>query len=275
MNELYARLHVANPKAAILSIIPGYSETFNSSSSLPPIMLDFAKPEYMDLEYADLLNKCEKIFCSLFVITSEQAARLERVTREQAKSGLWYSHRAGRITASKIRQAAHSPPGSPSMSLILMPHYGASPDGVTMCQCCGKGLVELKCPYSARDYTVLESALDYLEYAADSIRLKKEHSYFYQVQTQIFLCQAQFAHFAVWTPKGIHIERIEPCVEFFHGVFEEVWCYCRKPEETGKPMIGCDNPACPIEWYHMACLNMELVPREKWYCPDCEQQFKK
>ena len=117
MNEFYARLHVANPKAAILSIIPGYSETFNSSSSLPPIMLDFAKPEYMDIEYADLLNECEKIFCSLFV-TSEQAARLERVTREQAKSRLWYSHRAGRITASKIRLAAHSPPGSPSMSLI-------------------------------------------------------------------------------------------------------------------------------------------------------------
>ena len=70
MNEFYARLHVANPKAAILSIIPGYSETFNSSSSLPPIMLDFAKPEDMD---ADLLNECEKIFCSLF-ITSEQAA---------------------------------------------------------------------------------------------------------------------------------------------------------------------------------------------------------
>ena len=63
MNEFYARLHVANPKAAILSIIPGYSETFNSSSSLPPIMLDFAKPEYMDLKYADLLNECENIFC--------------------------------------------------------------------------------------------------------------------------------------------------------------------------------------------------------------------
>ena len=83
-------------------------------------------------------------------------------------------------------------------------------------------MVELKCPYSARDFTAHESALDYLEYAADSIRLKKEHSYYHQVQTQIFLCQAQFAHFAVWTPKGIHIERIQPCVEFFHGVVAKV-----------------------------------------------------
>ena len=58
------------------------------------------------------------------------------------------------------------------------PHLGASPDGVTMCECCGKGAVELKCPYSAIDFTVQESALDYLEYAADSIRLKKEPNLF-------------------------------------------------------------------------------------------------
>ena len=92
MNEFYARLHVANPKAAIMSIIPGYSETFNSSSSLPPIMLDFAKPEYRDLEYADLLNECEKIFCSLFV-TSEQAACLESNKGADKVYRLWYSHR--------------------------------------------------------------------------------------------------------------------------------------------------------------------------------------
>ena len=125
------------------------------------------------------------------------------------------------------------------------------------------------------------------------------------------MCQAQFAHFAVWTPKGIHIERIEPCLEYFYGVLEkvktfylrailpevigkwyskqkvtpcnntnsspaeeehitEVWYNCNKPEETGKAMIGCDNPSCPIEWFHMSCLNMESIPRGKWYCPDCE-----
>ena len=114
------------------------------------------------------------------------------------------------------------------------PHLGASPDGVTMCECCGKGVVE---PYSAIDFTLQESALDYLQYAAESIRLKKEHSYFYQVQTQIFLCQAQFAHFAVWALKGIHIERIEPCVEFFLGVMAKVQPFYLRvilPELIGK-----------------------------------------
>ena len=108
MDEFYARLQLANPKAAILSIIPGYSETFNTSSSLPPNIQDFAKPDYMDFEYADLLLECENIFFTLSV-SSEQAAYLERMTREETKSRLWYSHRAGgRITASKIYQAAHS-----------------------------------------------------------------------------------------------------------------------------------------------------------------------
>ena len=134
------------------------------------------------------------------------------------------------------------------------------------------------------------------------------------MQAQIFLCQAKFVHFAVWTPKGIHIDGIEPSLEFFHVVLEkvktfylqailpeilgksysrkkltpcsnknsspgeeehrtELWCYCNKPEETGKAMIGCDNPNCPIEWFHMECLNMESIPRGKWCCPDCEVQF--
>ena len=48
-----------------------------------------------------------------------------------------------------------------------------------------------------RNFTVQESALENLEYAADGIHLKKEHSYFYPVLAQIVLCQAQFAHFAV------------------------------------------------------------------------------
>ena len=30
----------------------------------------------------------------------------------------------------------------------LFPHLGASPDGLISCKCCGKGVLEIKCPYS-------------------------------------------------------------------------------------------------------------------------------
>ena len=33
----------------------------------------------------------------------------------------------------------------------LFPHLGASPDGFVHCDCCGKGLLEIKCPFTAKD----------------------------------------------------------------------------------------------------------------------------
>ena len=51
-----------------------------------------------------------------------------------------------------------------------------------------------------------------------------------------------------------------------------LWCYCQldKPEES---MVGCDNPTCRIEWFHLSCLRLteEQLPREKWFCPDCHK----
>ena len=31
------------------------------------------------------------------------------------------------------------------------PYIGASPDGIISCSCCGKGVVDVKCPFSSRD----------------------------------------------------------------------------------------------------------------------------
>ena len=53
------------------------------------------------------------------------------------------------------------------------------------------------------------------------------------------------------------------------------WCYCQlDDDEVGSDLIGCVNPQCPIQWYHIACLQLDYVPRGKWYCPDCKLQFK-
>lgn len=52
----------------------------------------------------------------------------------------------------------------------------------------------------------------------------------------------------------------------------EVWCFCKQDESYGD-MIGCDNPGCPIEWFHLSCLKLEQhqVPKSKWYCPLCHR----
>ena len=53
----------------------------------------------------------------------------------------------------------------------------------------------------------------------------------------------------------------------------KVWCFCKQDEPYGDMMIGCDNPACPIQWFHLSCLKLEQhqVPKGKWYCPLCHR----
>ena len=35
-------------------------------------------------------------------------------------------------------------------------------------------------------------------------------------------------------------------------------------------MTACDNDSCPIKWFHMDCLNIDSVPDDKWFSPDCQ-----
>jgi len=54
------------------------------------------------------------------------------------------------------------------------------------------------------------------------------------------------------------------------------YCYCQEGEH-GKT-VGCDNPGCPYQWFHLECLQLKSAPRSKlWYCPDsCKhEKFRK
>ena len=48
------------------------------------------------------------------------------------------------------------------------------------------------------------------------LKLSKTHSYYYQVQTQIYVCNKDFADFVVWTEKDVHIERVPPDEAFWN-----------------------------------------------------------
>ena len=85
-----------------------------------------------------------------------------------------YAHLSGRITASKIKSACRTDPASPSAraayteqmemyhftincfcrGLLISDEYSfiaASPNGVISCDCCGHGIVEIKCPFVTKD----------------------------------------------------------------------------------------------------------------------------
>jgi hypothetical protein len=54
---------------------------------------------------------------------------------------------------------------------------------------------------------------------------------------------------------------------------EPTYCICQ--QVSYGEMIGCDNPDCPIEWFHFGCINLTAKPKGKWYCSKCTPLFKK
>ena len=123
----------------------------------------------------------------------------------------------------------------------LISSSGASPDGVVQCECCGNGVLEIKCPYNAREHSisdaVMEGIIDFLETTSHGIVLKQSHQYFYQIQAQIGICAATYADLVVWTTKDCLVTRIIPSHNFFIEVVQkvkEIYCSNILPELLGK-----------------------------------------
>ena len=90
------------------------------------------------------------------------------------------------------------------------PHMGASPDGNVQCVRCGRGVVEIKCPYSCRNKTFLEVTGDknfFLDLVDGKHYLKKTHAYYYQVQAHMKFCKTLYCDFVVLSEKDTTIER--------------------------------------------------------------------
>ena len=84
------------------------------------------------------------------------------------------------------------------------PFIDVSPDGIISCQCHGTGVLEVKCPYCHRDDAIVSAAIKdakfYLQKQDDrSLLLDHGHVYYYQVQTQLCVCDINFCDFSACT----------------------------------------------------------------------------
>ena len=92
------------------------------------------------------------------------------------------------------------------------PWLGASPDGIVFVGGVPQRLLEVKCPYQLKDGKSLDdyirSKSSCLKKEDGSISLRKSHSYFYQVQVQMFVCDLKECDFVVWSPEWLFVQRI-------------------------------------------------------------------
>ncbi|EDO32490.1 predicted protein [Nematostella vectensis] len=175
----------------------------------------------------------------------------------------------------------------------------ASPDGLVMCDCCGIGLCEIKCPYKHRNTTIAESlndkgfCLHMTEHG--SIQLNTNHQYYHQVQWQLFGTDTAYCDFVVWTEEDLFCQRILPDEEFWNtnlpkaisffkkGLLPEVlksiccepselaqdsdedgpWCFCQEDIEESM-LVRWDKTNCSIKWFHMDCVGLSIVPNGEW-----------
>ena len=100
------------------------------------------------------------------------------------------------------------------------PFIGASPDSIFTCKCHGKFVVEAKCPHmcktmqKAPDEVATEERSFCLENVNGICSLRKDHSYYYQLQMQMEVCNVEASFFVVWSEKGSFIQMIPKDVPF-------------------------------------------------------------
>lgn len=101
------------------------------------------------------------------------------------------------------------------------PHLACSPDNLVEDTNTDDidGVVEFKCPYSARDLTPSEACTElkafYCKLDEGRLTLKHNHNYFYQIQGVMAVTKRKWCDFVIWTPKGISIERIKADTSFW------------------------------------------------------------
>lgn len=103
------------------------------------------------------------------------------------------------------------------------PFLGASPDGLLG----DDGIVEVKCPANAANLTPAE-AIDEKKIKfcnkddSNKIKLKRNHSFYYQIQGQLQITGRKYCIFILWTLKGLLYEKIEKDDDFWKSIFSKL-----------------------------------------------------
>ena len=160
----------------------------------------------------------------------------------------------------------------------LYPHLGATPDGVVQCACCGKGVVEVKCPFKCKEMSFMEACQDRtfcLNCTADGkFTLKTKHAYYYQVQLQMKLCEVQYCDFIVWRPSELIVLRVLLDEIFIDSAIDKATEFYKVgvlPELLGKwyskPPASQLDTALPSTSYEVPGTSTTTDDEEKWcYC---------
>lgn len=104
------------------------------------------------------------------------------------------------------------------------PYLAASPDAIIN----DNTLVEIKCPYTAKNKEISEESVSNLKNVNDEMELDKSHDYYYQIQGQLFCSGRKECIFVVYTLKDmktIKVHRNNTFIEIMLQKLEKFFNY--------------------------------------------------
>lgn len=114
------------------------------------------------------------------------------------------------------------------IGLVVNPAFqflGASPNAV-VCNGSESSILEVKCPYSARDLTIMEAAENIkgfcLENKSGNVKLMKNYKQYYQVQGQLLITDAPYCNFVVYIRHDLYIKRVMPDESMMLSMLEKL-----------------------------------------------------
>ncbi|KAK3884698.1 hypothetical protein Pcinc_011018 [Petrolisthes cinctipes] len=229
-------------KSASLSLIPGCNEDFIPEGSfLPKPLSTLFSKDHTSLTRTDILQVAWQVY-NTTCISQQQVDLIEKSSRKQTKSRIWWQQRAGRVTASMLKKVLHTSPTNPAPSLIRAVCYPQD--------------VMFKTPATRWG----------CEHEKDAVKAyiqdQKHH-------TQLTIAEGGFTVDLQNPFFGASTDGRVQCSCCNHRVIleKEAWCYCRKGEEGD--MVLCSNKECKVRLFHLRCTRLTKVPKRKWLCKIC------
>nr|XP_042894644.1 uncharacterized protein LOC122268294 [Parasteatoda tepidariorum] len=88
------------------------------------------------------------------------------------------------------------------------PHLGASPDAHVLCSCCGKGIVEIKCPFKHKNVSAFNINDSSFILDTDG-KIRTNHSYYFQIQGQLAVTEEDYCDMIIWTSVDFAVYRVK------------------------------------------------------------------
>ena len=149
-----------------------------------------------------------------------------RFMNEAMRYGLLHEENALKALLDLFK-TEHRKPKIDAHGVILYdkaPFVGASVDGVLSCECCKKSiLIEVKCPFHLKDTGIENWSI--LEYFDKDQNLKRNHTYFNQINLYQGILGIQDAFFIVYAKGKIIIKEIKFDESFFNYQIKNISQY--------------------------------------------------